>query len=314
VKNEVPRPPQAKIEEEITKPAEAKEVVELKEVVERKEVKEEAAPKVLVINEQTPATIVTEVVENPKADPVYIPQTLKNTQAFFSLYNAANGLVLDGEVEVIDTERATLLSKMKANSYLTLPDPKSKSGKLTLIGSAFGFRKIQHEMNYYNTEADTLQEDIDLIGNFYMVKFDLSRIVKGDIATLYNVYFYNDAAVMLPESKYELNKLLQMMTDSPSYRIMLHGHTNGKGRGKIIYVGPEKDFFNITKDDVVNESGSAKELSGARAQVIKDWLVAQGIDPNRIQTKAWGGGRMLHDKESQYARRNVRVEVEVLEN
>ncbi len=303
IKNEAPSPPQAKIEVEVTKPV---------EVV--GEVKKEEPPKELLTTEPTPAMVATEVVENPKANPVYIPKTLKNTQAFFSLYNAANGLVLDGEVEVIDTERATLLSKMKANSYLNLPDPKSKSGKLTLIGSAFGFRKIQHEMNYYNTEADTLQEDIDLIGNFYMVKFDLSRIVKGDIATLYNVYFYNDAAVMLPESKYELNKLLQMMKDSPGYRIMLHGHTNGKGRGKIIYVGPEKDFFNITKDDVVNESGSAKELSGARAQVIKDWLVAQGIDPGRIQTRAWGGGRMLHDKESQYAKRNVRVEVEVLEN
>jgi outer membrane protein OmpA-like peptidoglycan-associated protein len=105
-----------------------------------------------------------------------------------------------------------------------------------------------------------------------------------------------------------------MMQDNPSYRIMLHGHTNGNGRGKIIYMGPEKDFFNITKDDVVNESGSAKELSGARANVIKEWLVAQGIDTNRVQTKAWGGVRMLHDKESQHARRNVRVEVEVLEN
>lgn len=154
-------------------------------MVEQK-VKEAAAPTELVINEQTPATVATEVVENPKADPVYIPQTLKNTQAFFSLYNAANGLVLDVEVEVIDTERATLLSKMKANSSLTVPDPISKSGKLSLIGSAFGFQKIQHEMNYHNTEADTLQEAIDLIGNLYMVKFDLSRIVKGNIATLYN--------------------------------------------------------------------------------------------------------------------------------
>ncbi len=302
VKSETPRPLQTIVEEEVTKPVAA--ISETK--------KEE--PKDLLATGPTPAMVATEVVENPKADPVYIPQTLKNTQAFFSLYNAANGLVLDGEVEVIDTDRAKLLSKMKANSYLTLPDPKSKSGKLTLIGSAFGFRKIQHEMNYYNTEADTLQEDIDLIGNFYMVKFDLSRMVKGDIATLYNVYFYNDAAVMLPESKYELNKLLQMMQESPSNRIMLHGHTNGNGRGKIIFMGPEKDFFNITKDDVVNESGSAKELSGARANVIKEWLVAQGIDASRIQTKAWGGVRMLHDKDSQHARRNVRVEVEVLEN
>jgi outer membrane protein OmpA-like peptidoglycan-associated protein len=256
----------------------------------------------------------TEVVPNPKAEPVYLPQTLKNTQAFFSLYNAANGRVVDGEIEVIDAERSRLISKLKANTYLSLPDPKSKSGKLTLIGSAFGYRKVQHEMNYYNTEADTSQADIDLIGNYYMVNFDMSRMVKGDIATLYNIYFYNDAAVMIPESKYELNNLLQMLQDNPKYRIMLHGHTNGNGRGKIIYVGPDKDFFKITKDDVVKESGTAKELSGARAQVIKDWLIVQGIDAARIETKAWGGARMLHDKDSQHARRNVRVEVEVLEN
>jgi outer membrane protein OmpA-like peptidoglycan-associated protein len=147
-----------------------------------------------------------------------------------------------------------------------------------------------------------------------MVKFDMSRMVKGDIAILYNVYFYNDAAVMLPSSKPELNRLLQMLQENPNYKVMLHGHTNGNGRGKIIYVGPSKDFFSITKDDVVNESGSAKELSGARAQVIKEWLVAQKIDVNRIEVKAWGGDKMLHEKDSQHARRNVRVEVEVLQN
>ncbi len=276
---------------------------------------QKSQPEKVVPKEETiPIAIAPEVIPNPKADPVYVPQTLKNTQAFFSLYNAANGQVIEGEVEVVDTERSRLISKMKANTYLNLPDPKSNSGKLTLIGSALGYRKIQHEMNYINTEADTIQEDVDLIGNYYMVKFDLSHMVKGDIATLYNIFFYNDAAVMIPESKYELNKLLQMMQENPKYRLMLHGHTNGNGRGKIIYVGPNKDYFSITKDDVIKESGSAKELSGARAQVIKDWLVSQGISQNRIETKAWGGVRMLHDKDSQHARRNVRVEVEVLEN
>jgi outer membrane protein OmpA-like peptidoglycan-associated protein len=260
------------------------------------------------------AILPTEVIENPKADPVYLPQTLKNTQVFMSLYNATNGKVIDGEIEVIDTERSRLISKVKANSYLSLPDPKSKSGKLTLIGSAFGYRKIQHELNYYQTENDTTQEDIDLIGNFYFVNFDMSHMVKGDIATLYNIYFYNDAAIMLPESRYELNNLLKMLQENPKYKIRLHGHTNGNGRGKIIYMGPEKDFFKITKNDVINESGTAKELSGARAQVIKDWLMTQGIEASRIDTKAWGGTRMLHDKDSQHARKNVRVEVEVLEN
>jgi outer membrane protein OmpA-like peptidoglycan-associated protein len=57
-----------------------------------------------------------------------------------------------------------------------------------------------------------------------------------------------------------------------------------------------------------------KELSEARAQAIKGWLVANGIADNRISIKAWGGNRMLHDKNSNNARRNVRVEVEVLED
>jgi outer membrane protein OmpA-like peptidoglycan-associated protein len=256
----------------------------------------------------------TEVVPNPKAEPVPALQSLKNTPVFFSFYNAANGRVVEGEVEVIDADRDKLISKMKANAYLNMPDPKSKSGKLILIGNAFGYRKVQYEMDYNTTDVASLPPNVDIIGNYFMIRFDLVRLVKGDIATLFNVYFYNDAAVMIPESKYELNNLLQMMQDNPRYRVMLHGHTNGNGRGKIIYMGPDKDFFKITKEDVVKEAGSAKELSGARAQVIKDWLVAQGIDTKRIDTKAWGGARMLHDKNSQHARRNVRVEIEVLED
>lgn len=315
VAKEEPKEEQKQEEKKVESKVQMREEKKAEPVANVVEQKSEPA-KIVPVAEPAPAVVVvpTEVIPNPKADPVYIPQTLKNTQVFFSLYNAANGRVLDGEVEVVDTERSKLISKMKANTYLNLPDPKSTSGRLTLIGSTLGYRKMQHEMNFYNTEADTLQEGIDLIGNYYMVKFDMSRLVKGDIATLYNVYFYNDAAVMMPESKYELNSLLQMLQDDSKYRIKLHGHTNGNGRGKIIYVGPNKDFFTVTKDDVVNESGSAKELSGARAQVIKDWLMAQGIDGKRIEIKAWGGGRMLHDKDSQHARRNVRVEVEVLEN
>lgn len=91
-------------------------------------------------------------------------------------------------------------------------------------------------MNYYDTEKDTLQPDISLVGNYYMVRFEMARLHKGDIAVLYNVYFYNDAAIMLNESKYELNKLLTMLKENQKYKIILHGRTNGNGRGKIIRV------------------------------------------------------------------------------
>jgi hypothetical protein len=67
--------------------------------------------------------------------------TLGNTEVFISLFNAANNRVIDGEVQVIDTERTRLITTVKGNDYVTLPDPKSKSGQLTLIGEVFGYRK-----------------------------------------------------------------------------------------------------------------------------------------------------------------------------
>lgn len=254
----------------------------------------------------------TAVEPNPPSKPVYVPQTLRNTQVFLSLYNSANKEVLDGEIEVVDTERSKLITKVKGNSYVSLPNPGTTSGQLTLISNVFGFRKEQHEINYLKTESDTLKPYVALVGNYYMLNFGLSRIHKGDISTLYNVYFYNDAAIMLPESKYQLNSLLKLLTENPKTKIVLHGHTNGRGGGKIIYMGPSKDFFTLTKD-VKQGSGSAKELSEARAEVIREWLISQGVAEDRVTVKGWGGTRMIHDKNSVHARKNIRVDVEIVD-
>ncbi|MBK5279660.1 MAG: OmpA family protein [Bacteroidia bacterium] len=254
------------------------------------------------------STITTEPLAQKVAP---VPRTFVNTPVYLSLIHSRNGKEVEGEIEVVDTERSRIISKVEGNSYLTLPDPKSKSGGLTLVCNAFGYRKLQHEVNFKNA-GDTLPQHVILMDSFYMVTFDLIRYHKGDIATLYNVYFYNDAAIMLPESIFELNKLLQMLQENPEYKIRLHGHTNGNARGKIIKLGPSNNFFALT-DDVKNEIGSAKDLSRERAQVIKDWLVSEGIGANRMEIKAWGGGRMIHERESANAKMNVRVEVEVLE-
>jgi outer membrane protein OmpA-like peptidoglycan-associated protein len=176
----------------------------------------------------------------------------------------------------------------------------------------FGFRNEETQINFKNTEADTVKPNIILVGNYYMINFPLAKIHKGDISTLYNVYFFNDAVVMLPTSQYQLNSLLKLLQDNPTYKITLHGHTNGGGGGKIIYMGKSKNYFAITKD-VVQSKGSAKELSEARANVIRDWLIDQGIADARIGVKGWGGSRMIHDKDGAHARKNIRVDVEVVD-
>ncbi|NBP68141.1 MAG: OmpA family protein, partial [Cytophagia bacterium] len=235
------------------------------------------------------------------------------SEIFLSLFNAANNRIIDGDVQVIDTDRGKLLKTVKGNEYLTLPDPKNESGKVSLICDVFGYRKLQLEINYRNPQADTTLAHVDMMGLSFVVSFDLVRYIKGDIRTLSHVYFFNDAAIMIPESRYEVNQLLQMMNESKAMKIRLHGHTNGHYHGKIIKMGPEKSFFAVGKD-AISTVGSAKDLSYERAEVIREYLIANGIAADRVEVKGWGGKKPLYDKHSANARRNVRVEVEVLAN
>lgn len=237
---------------------------------------------------------------------------VSNTEIFLHLYNAANDKIIDGTVEVIDTERSRLIEKVKGNTYYVLPDPKSKSKRITMIGNVFGYRKIQNEISYPIAPGDSLNPNLEMVGTIAMLRFDMVRYVKGDINVLYNVYFFNDAAIMQPESKYELNNLLEMMQENSHLRIKLHGHSNGNHAGKILSPGEDKNLFSLT--GAMEGFGSAKELSFKRAEVIKDFLVANGINADRIELKSWGGKRPLFDKNSANARRNVRVEVEILQD
>lgn len=273
------------------------------------EIQKSLPPPAPAPNMTASADSVGEVTEN---EPIkqYKQMTLGNTEVFLSLFHAQNNQIVDGNVQVVDTDRAKFITKVKGNEYLLLPDPQSRSGRLTLICEAFGFRKAQEEINYPVPLADTVKPFIDLMGTTIVVKFDLVRYYKGDKAIMYNVYFYNDAAVMAPESKYELNSLVQMMKEIPSYRIMLHGHTNGNYHGKIITMGETNDFFSL--DSSVNTVGSAKDLSRHRAEAIRKYLVQNGIAADRVEIKAWGGKRPLYDKNGVNAKKNVRVEVEIL--
>ncbi|MBX2942053.1 MAG: OmpA family protein [Cyclobacteriaceae bacterium] len=270
-----------------------------------------------IINEIEKEQIIEELASKENAPTLEeavtaTPKSVAAASVYLSLYNSTNNHQIEGEVEVIDVDRARLVDKVKGNENINLPDPKSKSGKISLIANVFGYRPIQHEIYYNRIPDDSTNHFIEWSDNHYVIKFGMSRYHKGDIHTLYNVFFYNDAAIMLPESKYQLNSLLTMMNENPNYRIKLHGHTNGNARGRIITMGPSKSFFSLA-NDVKDGTGSAKELSKQRAEVIKYWLVSQGVAADRIEIKAWGGGRMIYDKNSVNAKKNVRVDVEILE-
>lgn len=241
------------------------------------------------------------------------PATFRNAKVFLSLFNSTNRYIVDGEVVIVEPDKGKVIRRVEGNEYITLPDPKNSSKKLLLVTDVFGYRKIQHEFNYANPLQDTIHPYFELLDNNFLVYFDLVRYRKGDIATLYHVYFYNDASVMLPQSQFELNNLVDLMRENPDYRVKFHGHTNGNYHGKIISPGPDMNFFDI-HGNIKETIGSAKELSAQRALILKQYLIAHGIDASRMEIKAWGGKRPVYDRNSVNAKRNVRVEVEIMED
>ncbi|ELR72140.1 outer membrane protein, OmpA family [Fulvivirga imtechensis AK7] len=262
---------------------------------------------------------VSEVNEPAPSDSVdAAPANLEKEEGFHYLYfntiNVKNYKEVKGRIKVIDPERAKELSSEKSHELVKLRDPKNGTGRVKLSTDIFGFREVQHVIDLDDPVTDTTKAFVDMIGDSIIVNFELQRFKKGDVLVMYNVYFFIDAAIMKPESIYELNSLLDMLRENERLKVRIHGHTNGNSHGKIIYLNKEdKNFFSL--DAAHHEStGSAKKLSLQRSYTIQHWLIEQGIKEERMEIKGWGGKKMLYDKHDPQAHKNVRVEIEIVED
>lgn len=246
------------------------------------------------------------------ATPAVVEEIEPGSKKFlFKIYTSNGQKEIQGDVDVMDLDKTKprKVASYRGNEVVNVK-PANQSGNVSFVCEVFGYRKLQTTANFNQPEAT---EGITVEENKAVVPFELVRLKKGDYAVMYNVYFYKDAGIMRPESKYEVNSLLEMLKENPKYKIRIHGHTNGNAAGKVISMGDSKNFFGITAD-VKEGFGSAKKLSEERAKVIQSYLVSQGIDINRMQIKAWGGKRPVYDVDHTLAQANVRVEIEILED
>lgn len=265
----------------------------------------------------SPSSLATDSQAANEAPPVEDAATAvaddgkEGTQFIFRIMRQTDQKKLQGDVDIIDVDRTRKMGSYKGNTVVRVASPASKSGNMALICEVFGYRKVQREINYDDPETG---DDIirDATGSV-VIPFELTRLKKGDIAIMYNVYFFKDASIMRPESRFEVNSLLDMLNENTKYKIRLHGHTNGNAAGKVISMGKNSESF-FALDDTREGFGSAKQLSEERATIIRDYLIKNGIDAKRMEIRAWGGKKPIHDKMSARAVENVRVEVEILED
>lgn len=295
--------------------------IEKVEVSDNKSVQEGSAPATETViatvptENSTPAIADSSATEQTSTPTVVPVSTIEEVEAgskkFLFKVFTNNKKEIQGDIDVMDLDKTKpkKVASYRANEPVNVK-PANKSGNVSFVCEVFGYRKIQTVANFNQPEAT---EGITVEENKTVVPFELVRLKKGDFAVMYNVYFFKDAGIMRPESKYEVNSLLDMLKENPKYKIKIHGHTNGNSHGKVISMGDSKNFFGITLD-VKEGFGSAKKLSEERALVIQNYLISQGVDPSRMQVKAWGGKKAVYEADHALAAANVRVEIEILED
>ena len=181
-----------------------------------------------------------------------------------------------------------------------------------MISEIFGFKKVQHDINLKEPFNEMTEGFLSIEDSVLIVDFELQRYTKGDLVTMYNVYFFKDAAIMRPESQYELKQLLYMLQENPEYKISIQGHTNGNNKGPIIEMEEGSTAY-FSREGPTNESfGSAKKLSESRANLIRSYLISNGIDESRMEAIGYGGKKSIYGKLDNLAYKNVRVEIEIL--
>ncbi len=97
----------------------------------------------------------------------------------------------------------------------------------------------------------------------YIVDFYLSPISQPVV--IENIFYDFDKATLRPESEQALNEMIKMLNDNPNVTIELGAHTDRKGT------------------DRYNEG-----LAQRRAQAVVDYLIAGGIDKERLEAKGYG--------------------------
>jgi OmpA-OmpF porin, OOP family len=120
----------------------------------------------------------------------------------------------------------------------------------------------------------------------------LEGCATGEGIVLKGVNFESGNARLTANAKVILNQVADSLAAQSALKVEIGGHTDAQG----------SDAFN-------------QKLSEKRAQSVKDYLVARGIDASRLTAKGYGESEPVDSNETPEGReQNRRVEMKVLEN
>lgn len=116
-------------------------------------------------------------------------------------------------------------------------------------------------------------------------------IEVGGIVRLNNIFFETAHSRLRPESRMELDQMVQTLKENPTMRVELGGHTDSEGT------------------DATNQ-----KLSQDRSNAVRTYLIEKGIEPGRVQSVGYGESRPIAANDTPEGRQaNRRVEFTILQ-
>jgi len=116
--------------------------------------------------------------------------------------------------------------------------------------------------------------------------------VIKEITVSERIQFETDKAVLLDQSKVVLGEVVKVLQDNPQIRLVeIGGHTDSTG-----------------------DSGKNLLLSDQRARSVRDHLISQGIDGNRLRARGYGDRVPMGSNDTDDGKlQNRRVEFRIIE-
>ncbi len=188
---------------------------------------------------------------------------------------------LDASIELVDNEKNevinTIYSNSKTGKYL-ISLPSGKNYGIAVKKENYLF----HSENFDIPKATAYQEIVKDI--------ELKSIAVGSKIILKNIFFDYARATLRPASYAELGRLSMLLSDIPSLKIEISGHTDNQGSLK-----------------------TNTRLSDARAKAVVDYLINQGIKAERLTFKGYAYFQPIATNDTDEGRQlNRRVEFKVL--
>ena len=126
--------------------------------------------------------------------------------------------------------------------------------------------------------------------NFGCPKYTGVKVTAERLEIQDKIYFAYDKSQIVEKSFDILNQVVQALKDNPELRVRIEGHTDDKGNPK----------HNL-------------ELSLGRAQAVRDYLTASGINADRLEAKGYGSEQPIDTNKTNEGRdRNRRVEFVII--